>query len=850
MTDTPSTDSPVSDTASSAVSSGVTSTGTPAGESVTRLLPVLPLRGTALFPGLLLPLSVGRESSLAALKAAIESDDKLIFTLAQKDSSVEDPQNDQLYRVGTQAMIKRAFSPGEGPIQVVLQGMSRAEVRAFDRSGEFLRARVRELPWPNEDTTEVEAQRREVVDQVRKALELLDAEPSSQLAQAIAMTTDAVQLVFLVGSILNLTVEQEQALLESKTRVEALRRLREYLTKEIQILEVRKKIASEVQTELTKQQREFMLRQQMKAIQEELGEQDPQAAEVNELEERLGKAGLPEEAEKEARRSLERLRKLPTAAPDYQVTRTHLELILELPWSRSTQDQLDLKRVREILDRDHHDLDDVKRRIVEHLAVLKLNPKAKAPILCFVGPPGVGKTSLGQSIANALGRKFERSSLGGVHDEAELRGHRRTYVGAMPGRIIQAIRRADVNNPLLMLDEVDKLGRDFRGDPAAALLEVLDPEQNATFRDNYLDLPFDLSKVFFICTANTTDTIPPPLLDRMELLRLSGYTEEEKLAIAETYLVPRQLAQAGLTAETVSILRETVREIIVNYTREAGVRQLERAIGRIVRRVALRIAEGETGKVDVRPEDLGEILGTQRFIPFKAREELPPGVAAGLAWTETGGEVLYVEATLLPGGKGLTLTGQLGEVMQESARAARSFLWSHAEQLGLDAERFKDTGVHVHVPAGAVPKDGPSAGVAMTLALASAYLGRPLRNDTAMTGEISLAGLVLPVGGIKEKVLAARRAGIRRLILPRDNELNTADLPPEVRADTEFVYVDRIEEALADGLFRAPAPQAAEETTARETPDPGACGPRLEPRARRSAVRADGGEHRPRSKRA
>jgi ATP-dependent Lon protease len=813
-------------------------------DSSTRLLPVLPLRNTALFPGLLLPLSVGREESVAAVKAAIESDDKLIFVVAQKDASLEEPTDDQLYRVGTQAMIKRAFSPGEGPIQVVVQGVSRARVESFDRSGAYPRARVRELPWPEEDATAVEAHKREVVDQVRRGLELLDAEPSSQLAQAIAGTQDAVQLVFLVGSILNLTAEQEQSLLEAPTRVEALRLLREYLAQEIQVLEVRKKIASEVQTELTKQQREFMLRQQMKAIQEELGEQDPQAAEVNELEERLAKAGLPEDVEKEARRSLERLRKLPTMAPDYQVTRAHLELILELPWSRATEDQLDLKHVQEILDRDHHDLEDVKRRILEHLAVLKLNPKAKAPILCFVGPPGVGKTSLGQSIANAMGRKFERMSLGGVHDEAELRGHRRTYVGALPGRIIQAIRRADVNNPLLMMDELDKLGRDFRGDPAAALLEVLDPEQNSTFRDNYLDLPFDLSRVFFVCTANTTDTIPAPLLDRMEMLRLSGYTEEEKLAIAEKYLVPRQLGQAGLTADIVSIPRETLREIVVNYTREAGVRQLERAIGRIVRRIALRIAEGETGKVTVRPEDLSEILGTQRFLPSKARQDLPPGVAAGLAWTETGGEVLYVEATLLPGGKGLTLTGQLGEVMQESARAARSYLWSHAERLGLDAERFREMGVHVHVPAGAVPKDGPSAGVAMTLALASAYTDRPLRNDTAMTGEISLAGLVLPVGGIKEKVLAARRAEIKRIILPRDNELNTADLPAEVRADTTFVYVDRAEEALADALFGAPSAAVAGEAHEHRQ-----AGPRLEPRARRSPARVGGGENQPASER-
>jgi ATP-dependent Lon protease len=774
----------------------------------TRLLPVLPLRNTTLFPSLLLPLSVGREGSLAAVRAALDTEDKTLFVVAQKEGTVEEPSPDQLHKVGTLAMIRRAFSPGEGPIQIVVQGVNRAEAVSYDDGPPFLRASVRTLVWPEEDPAQVEAHKREVIDQVRRALELLESEPSTQMAQAISSTQDAVQLVYLIGSILNLNLEQEQSLLEASTRVEALQRLREYLAQELQVLEVRKKIATDVQTEMSKQQREFMLRQQLRAIQEELGEQDPQAAEASELRERLEKAGLPEEVEKEARRSLERLERLPTIAPDYQVTRAHLELILELPWNRASEDQLDLQRVSEVLDRDHHDLEEIKRRILEHLAVLKLNPGAKAPIICFVGPPGVGKTSLGQSIANALGRKFERMSLGGVHDEAELRGHRRTYVGAMPGRILQAIRRADVNNPLLMLDEVDKLGRDFRGDPAAALLEILDPEQNFSFRDNYLDLPFDLSKVFFICTANTTDTVPAPLLDRMELLRLSGYTEEEKLAIAQRFLVPRQLAQAGLTAEQVVIPEATLLEIISNYTREAGVRQLERAIGRVVRRVALRFAQASgdgagapaPGRVIVNPEELGDILGTNRFVAQKRRDELPPGVAPGLAWTEAGGEVLYVEATLLPGGKGLTLTGQLGEVMQESARAAQSYLWAHAREIGLDPERFKDLGAHIHVPSGAVPKDGPSAGVAMALALASAYAEKPLRADTAMTGEISLAGLVLPVGGIKEKVLAARRAGIRRVILPRLNELNTRDLPEEVRADTEFVYVERIEEALAEAL--------------------------------------------------
>jgi ATP-dependent Lon protease len=470
--------------------------------------------------------------------------------------------------------------------------------------------------------------------------------------------------------------------------------------------------------------------------------------------------------------------------------------LLELPWRISTEDQLDIPRARQVLDEDHYNLKEVKERILEHLGVLKLNPEAKAPILCFVGPPGTGKTSLGQSIARSLGRKFERMSLGGIHDEAELRGHRRTYIGALPGRIVQAIRRAGANNPVLMLDEVDKLGRDFRGDPAAALLEVLDPEQNKTFRDNYLDLPFDISKVLFITTANTLDTIPRPLLDRTELLRLPGYSEEEKVAIANRYLIPRQLKQAGLTAEQCVLPEESIRRIISAYTREAGLRQLERGIGRVARKVALRFAEGNTTPVTVDAEQVADMLGPERFFPEKSRKEVPPGVATGLAWTETGGDVLYVEATLLPEGKALTLTGHLGEVMQESAKAAQSYIWSHAEELGIDRSVFKNSGVHIHVPAGAIPKDGPSAGVTMAVALLSLYAKHPARSDTAMTGEITLIGLVLPIGGVKEKVLAARRSGIRRVILPAPNQTDLRELPEEVRAEMEFVFVEKIEDVL------------------------------------------------------
>src|SRR5579862_8673612 len=526
------------------------------------------------------------------------------------------------------------------------------------------------------------------------------------------------------------------------------------------------------------------------------------------MREKLAKADLPEDVRKEAERELGRLEKMNPAQPEHNVIRTWLEYVIELPWKKKSDDKLDLKHAREVLDEDHFGITKVKDRIIEQLAILKLNPEAKAPILCLVGAPGVGKTSLGQSIARALGRKFERMSLGGMHDEAELRGHRRTYIGALPGRLIQAMRRAGANNPVLMLDEVDKLGRDFRGDPASALLEVLDPEQNKTFRDNYLDLPFDLSKVLFVTTANTLDTIPAPLLDSMEILRLSGYSEEEKAQIARRYLLPRQLTQAGIKPDQFEMTDEALKRLIGGYTREAGVRRLEQTLGRVIRKVALKFAEGVTDRVVVRVEDLAELLGPEPVSPEQARKDLPAGVATGLAWTETGGDVLYIEATLLPDGKELTITGQLGEVMQESAKTARSYVWSHARPLGIDPAKFLNSGLHIHVPAGAIPKDGPSAGVTMTTALASLYAGKPARSDTAMTGEVTLTGLVLPIGGVKEKVLAARRVGIKRVILPRGNQKDLRDLPDEVRQEMEFIFADRVEDvlrAVVPGLVMAPA---------------------------------------------
>lgn len=764
------------------------------------ILPVLPLKNSVLFPHLLMPLSVGRPASLAAAEAALATEEKEIVIIAQRDPGVEKPGLEDLYSIGTKAVIKRMSRSSESHMELIVLGVERVVLLKLEQSEPYLKGRVRLHPLPSERTTEVEALHRAVMELAAKALSLAQPQAPPELNQLLVSTEDPLRLVFLLASMLSLELSKEQALLEAQTCSEALRLMHAYLAHEVQVLELRSKIASQTQTEMSKQQREYFLRQQLRAIQQELGEKDPQQAEIELLRERLAKLELPEMVRKEAERELSRLEKLPPAAPDYQVIRTYLEFVVELPWRTATEDQLDIARARQILDEDHFDLKDVKERILEHLGVLKLNPEAKAPILCFVGPPGVGKTSLGQSIARALGRKFERMSLGGLHDEAELRGHRRTYVGAMPGRIIQAVRRAGSNNPLLMLDEVDKLGRDFRGDPAAALLEILDPEQNKEFRDNYLDLPFDLSKVFFITTANTLDTVPQPLLDRMEVLRLPGYSEEEKLAIAERYLIPRQLKQAGLTAEQCSFTPEAVRLIISRYTREAGLRRLERAIGRVARKVALRFAEGDTTPVTVRPEDLPDFLGPAPFLPEEVRKQLPPGVATGLAWTETGGEVLYVEATLLPGGRGLTITGQVGEVMQESAKAAQSYIWSHADELHIDRELFRRAGLHIHVPAGAIPKDGPSAGITMAVAMTSLYARLPARSDTAMTGEITLTGLVLPIGGVKEKVLAARRAGIRRIILPKANEKDLRELPEEVRREIEFVFVERIEDVLSAAI--------------------------------------------------
>ena len=664
-----------------------------------------------------------------------------------------------------------------------------------------MRAVIQVLPEVKiKDPEEVEALKRNVQTMVQQALALLPGVPP-EVRVAMLGSVEPVRLSYFLGSILNLGVEQEQKMLEADTADELLRLAHTYLARELEIIQLRSKIATEAQSEMDKSQRDYILRQQMKAIQKELGEDEGgERAEAEMLRERLAAADLPDEVRTEAERELKRLEKLPAAAPDYHVIRTYLEYVLELPWRKSSEDKLDLNEARKILDEDHYGLEDVKERILEFLAVIKLRPDAKSPILCFVGPPGVGKTSLGRSIARALGRQFERMSLGGMRDEAELRGHRRTYIGSMPGRIIQSIRRAGVNNPVLMLDEIDKLGNDYRGDPSSALLEILDPQQNNSFRDHYIDLPFDLSRVFFIATANQMGPIPPPLRDRMEVIGISGYSDMDKLQIAKRYLIRRQTEENGLKPAQLSINDAATELIATRYTREAGVRQLERTIGRIARKVALKIAQGEAETVSVDASDIHDYLGPPKFYPEQARKELPAGVATGMAWTEMGGEVLFIEATLLPGGSGLAITGQLGEVMQESARAARSYLWSHATEFGITPEMFKDYGVHLHVPAGAIPKDGPSAGVTITAALASLYTGRRVRPDTAMTGEITLSGLVFPVGGLKEKILAAHRAGIRRILLPSRNEADIEDLPEDVRKELTIVFVSRINEVIDAAL--------------------------------------------------
>ena len=776
-------------------------TGKQAGEQFE--IAILPLQQTTLFPETIIPLTVGRSRSMQAVESALSSEEKLIACLTIKTEGItgQEAKPTDLYEVGTLVAVKRMMR-NDNVLQLIVQGVERIRVVSWSQEQPFLKAKAEILPDLRvENNDEVEALKRNVQSMIQQALALLPQVPP-EIRMAVMSSNDPIQLAYFLGSVMSLGVEQEQKMLEADTVDDLLQLAHSALARELDIMQIRSKIANEAQGEMDKAQRDYILRQQLKQIQKELGEDDEggEKAEAGQLRERLDTADLPEDVRKEAERELKRMEKLPQAAPDYQVIRTYLEYVLELPWKKASEDKLDLVEARRILDEDHYGLEDIKEKILEFLAVIKLRPDTKSPIMLLVGPPGVGKTSLGKSIARALGRKFERFSLGGMRDEAELRGHRRTYIGAMPGRVIQALRRAEVNNPVIMLDEIDKLGNDYRGDPASALLEILDPAQNNTFRDHYLDLPFDLSSVFFIATANSLSPISAPLRDRMEIIQLSGYSDLEKLNIAKQYLIARQTKENGLTPEQVEITDATINLLTARYTREAGVRQLERTIGNIVRKVALKVAQGATEKFTIDAPDVKGYIGAPRFYPEEARADLPAGVATGMAWTEMGGEVLFIEATLLPGSSGLILSGQLGDVMKESAQAARSYLWSHAAEFGIDPNVIKNNGVHLHVPAGAIPKDGPSAGVTMASALASLYTGRKVRPDTAMTGEITLSGLVFPVGGVKEKVLAAYRAGARRIILPERNESDTEDIPDDVRRQLEIIPATRVSDVLKAAL--------------------------------------------------
>lgn len=760
--------------------------------------PVLPLKSTVLFPHILLPVAVGRPLSVAAAEATLASEDKRLVAAVQRDPQTQTPELADLYPTATLAVVKRVIQRHENVLQLVLQGVERVELLHDVDSSAYMRVAVRPLAEPEDGSAEVTALFRNIQELVRKAVQYLETIPED-MANLLINTVEPVKLAYLIATVLNIDTQQEIELLMTDNLRPLLEQIAEHLSREVQILSLRRKIAGETQVELDKAQREYVLRQQLRQIKKELGEDEDQD-DVDVLRQRLAETELPDEVRKELDREVSRLQRLTPMAPDHQILRSYLEFALELPWTAATVDQLDLKRAQDILNEDHFGLDDIKDRIIEHLAVMQLKPEAPSPILCFVGPPGVGKTSLGHSIARTLGRRFERFSLGGVHDEAELRGHRRTYIGSLPGRILQAVRRSEVRNPVVMLDEVDKLGRDFRGDPAAALLEILDPAQNHTFRDHYLDLPFDLSNVFFICTANTLETIPAPLIDRLEIMTLAGYSAEEKLEIAWRYLLPRQVERNGLSTEQLPLSETALRAIIDHYTHEAGVRQLERMIGQVARKVARQVAMQETLRESLEADDLDDLLGPETHLLEEARQHLAPGVAAGLAVTPAGGDVLYIEAQLLPGGKGLTLTGQLGEVMRESAEIARDLLWAAAARLDIQGKDFETNGMHVHVPAGAIPKDGPSAGIAVAAALTSLLTHTPVRSDTAMTGEITLAGLVLPVGGVKEKVLAARRAGFRRVILPKANAKDLRKLPDAVRDEMDFLLAEWFDDVIRNAI--------------------------------------------------
>jgi ATP-dependent Lon protease len=770
------------------------------------MLIILPVRSMVLFPGIVLPVAMKRAKTVAGAQEAVRTNTKVGFLL-QKDPQAEDPGFDELYRVGTVAGVLRYLTAPDGTHHLVCQGERR--FRVLDAVGGFpyMVARVEYLPDTGATHPEVEARTHYLRQKALEAIALLPQAPA-ELADTVRGIESPSTLADTIASFLDVKPEEKQELLETTELRERLDRVGSHLTRRVEVLKLSRQIEQQTKDSIDDRQREILLREQMKQIQKELGDDGGGAEEHAELGEAIAKAGMPAEVEEHARKELRRLERMNEASGEYSMARTYLDTLIAMPWAKLDEESIDIAKAREILDADHYGLDKIKQRIVEYLAVRKLNPEGRSPILCFVGPPGVGKTSLGQSIARALGLKFARVSLGGVHDEAEIRGHRRTYIGALPGNIAQAIRKAGTRNPVLMLDEIDKLGRGIQGDPASALLEVLDPEQNSTFRDNYLAVPFDLAKVLFITTANVLDTIPGPLRDRMEIIELTGYTEDEKVEIAKRYLVRRQLEANGLKPGQVSVDDQALRRIARDYTREAGCRNLERQIGAVLRNVAVRVASGEASSTRIDAATVEEVLGAPRFENEVAMRVSVPGVATGLAWTPVGGDILFVEAARTPGAGRLILTGQLGEVMKESAQAALSLVKTRAESLGLDPALFEKSDIHVHVPAGAIPKDGPSAGVALYAALLSLLSDRRLRSDVAMTGEISLRGLVLPVGGVKEKVIAAHRAGIRTVLLPARNRKDLEDVPAGVRRDLEFVWLERVDDAMVRAIEASAPPQS------------------------------------------
>lgn len=783
-------------------------------------LPILPLRGLVVYPETAVPLSIGQPRSIRLVDDVLSADDRLIGLVTSKDPQKENPGPEDLYRVGTVASVHRLFRAPDGTIRLLVQGITRFEIKKFVEEEPYLKAKIQLSPVKVERDLEIDALTRQARDQFAEITNLVPSVPR-ELVDAVISLDDPLQVVYTVANFQRLELNKAQELLELNSVSEKLHKLVNFLTRELEMLEIGQRIQNQARSEIEKVQREYFLREQIKAIRTELGEEDDQTADVEEFRHQIEEAAMPEESDKQARRELDRLSRLPSAAAEYGVIRTYLDWMVSLPWSKMTDDNLDISRARKVLDEDHYGLEDVKERILEFLAVRKLRKEREGEIeetyeddirkiregviLCFVGPPGVGKTSLGRSIARSLDRKFIRISLGGVRDEAEIRGHRRTYIGAMPGRILQALRRVGKNNPVFMMDEIDKLGRDYRGDPTSALLEVLDPEQNSEFRDHYLEVAYDLSKVMFITTANLLEPIPSPLRDRMEIIKLSGYTDKEKKAIAKGYLIPRQIKENGLRSKEISFTDPALQTIIRSYTRESGVRNLEREIGSLCRKVVTQIAEGKVENVKIGVKEVAEFLGRQRYYGDEeiANRTSVPGVATGLAWTSTGGQVLFVEATSMPGKNNFQLTGSLGEVMKESAQAALSYVRSKADKLGLDKDFFQGQDIHLHVPAGAQPKDGPSAGVTMAAALVSLISKRPVKGNVSMTGEITLRGQVLPVGGIKEKVLAAYRAGSTTVILPKKNQADLEeDIPAEVLEKINFIFVENVEELLEAALTK------------------------------------------------